>query len=356
MTPNNVNVGIRYGGSAAFRKRIANGFLIGFPLLGSLYALFYFSHHRVLPFAVLQMVLWYVVTALGVGVGFHRYFTHRSFQTTPVMRLLFGVAGSFTFQGSVIRWIADHRRHHRFSDEPPDVHTPHRYPILHRVWSRMRNLWHGHVGWMFDDSSTVVEIYAPDLLRDPIARWLDRWYPCVLCVSLLLPYLCGLFYGGYEVAFQSLLLGGFVRITLLHNVTWAINSIGHTWGTRPSTINDESRNNWFLAVLTFGEGWHNNHHAAPRCAYNNWRGHELDFSGALIRILERLGAVWAVVTKHGFVTTEFRAAAASSTPPPSISFYAERHQHQTFGSSRGGCRCRSAEQSDATLSLQLAIA
>jgi stearoyl-CoA desaturase (delta-9 desaturase) len=155
---------------------------------------------------------------------------------------------------------------------------------------------------MFDDSTTIAEVYAPDLLRDPIALWLDAWYFPLAALSLLVPYAWGFLYGGREVAFQSFLLGGCVRTTLVHNVVWAINSVGHTWGRRPSTRDDQSRNNWILALVTFGEGWHNNHHAAPRCAYNNWRGYEFDLNGVLISLLGYLGVVWEVNSKHPSAT------------------------------------------------------
>ena len=290
--------GISHGGPAAVRKRIANAFLIGTPLLGTVYSAFYFRSHPVSGFAIFQLLIWYLVTGLGIGVGFHRFFTHKSFQTFPAVRLILGIAGSLAFQGSVIRWIADHRRHHRYSDQLPDTHSPHRFPLLHRMRSRFRNLFHAHIGWMFDDTTTAPEVYASDLLRDPVALWLDRWYFPLTLLSLLIPYFLGYIYDGREAAFQCLLLGGCVRVTLFHNVTWAVNSIGHTWGDRPSTHENESRNNWVLAFLAFGEGWHNNHHAAPRCAYNNWRGYEFDPNGALINLLERLGIVWSVNRKH----------------------------------------------------------
>lgn len=298
MTSTHHERGISHGGSAALQKRISNAILIGTPLCGTLYSAFYFQSHAIEPFSIFQLIFWYVVTGIGLGVGFHRYFTHKSFDTFPAVRLLLGVAGSLGFQGSVIRWIADHRRHHRFSDQPPDTHTPHRFPNLRKLWSRFRNLWHAHIGWMFDDSTTSPNVYAPDLLQDPIAVRLDRWYWFLTALSLFIPYSLGFLYGGRETAFQSLLLGGCLRASLLHNVIWAINSIGHTWGSRPSTCKDESRNNWGLALLSFGEGWHNNHHAAPRCAYNNWRGYEFDPNGALINLLERLGIVWSVNKKQ----------------------------------------------------------
>jgi stearoyl-CoA desaturase (delta-9 desaturase) len=283
------------GGKAVRTKRIVNGILIGVPLLGSAWACVHFRDHAPAGIAVAQAIILYVVTGIGIGVGFHRLFSHRSFETYPAIRLAFGIAGSLAFQGSVVRWVADHRRHHRFTDEEPDTHTPHRYPAPAPWKEKVRDLWHAHVGWMFDDTTTDPKVYAPDLRGDRVAQFLTRWYWPLTFASVASPTVLGYALGGAENAIDSLLLAGCVRTTFLHNVIWAVNSIGHTWGARPSTEHNESRNNVFLAIVTFGEGWHNNHHAAPRAAYNNWRGREVDFNGGLIRVLARLGLIWSVV-------------------------------------------------------------
>jgi stearoyl-CoA desaturase (delta-9 desaturase) len=163
------------------------------------------------------------------------------------------------------------------------------------TWSAtVAGLWHAHVGWMFDNTTTDPDVYAPDLKADRVAQRLTQWYWELTFLSLAVPTAIGWAFGGPRAALDSLLLAGCVRTTVLHNLIWAVNSIGHTWGSRPSTTHNESRNNVFLALATFGEGWHNNHHAAPRCAYNGWRRYEVDFNGALIRILAWLRIVWAV--------------------------------------------------------------
>ncbi len=286
--------GIRYGGPPAAIKKLQNGLLIGTPFVGSIFTVVYLTSHPVSNIAIVQFAFWYLITGVGIGVGFHRYFTHRSFKTYGVLRLLLGIAGSLAFQGSVTRWIADHRRHHKYSDREHDTHTPHKYSEDGRTSSLVKNMWYAHVGWMFDETTTDASVYAPDLLRDPIAVWLTRWYVSLTVASLALPYCIGYLFGGAEAAFQSLLLGGFLRITLLHNVIWAVNSVGHQWGSQPAGSHDHSRNNWIVAALTFGEGWHNNHHSSPRCAFNNWRGYEIDINGAIILLLKRLGIVWDV--------------------------------------------------------------
>ncbi len=171
----------------------------------------------------------------------------------------------------------------------------HRAPPPPVSWRAMlADLWHAHVGWMFDNTTTDPDVYAPDLKSDRIAQHLTRWYWPLTILSLAGPTAIGWALGGMRAAVDSLLLAGCVRTTALHNMIWAVNSVGHMWGSRPSTARNESRNNFILALLTFGEGWHNNHHAAPRCAYNNWRRYEVDLNGAVIRVLARLGIIWKV--------------------------------------------------------------
>lgn len=299
------NIGITYGGATALEKRLVNSALIGIPFLGSIYAIFYFQFHPISSFAVSQLILWYTVSGIGVGVGLHRLFTHKSFQTSSTLRLLFGIAGSLAFQGSVIRWVAEHRRHHKYTDQELDTHSPYRLPnqsLLHKV----QNFCHAHIGFMFDNTYTHPEVYAPDLMNDPVAVWLTNWYPFLTLIALLLPYGLGYIYGGSEVAIQCLLLGGFVPRALLHQVIWSINSIGHIWGARPSTTDNYSTNNWLLAITSFGEGWHNNHHAAPSCADLNWTGWQIDVGGMTITILEKLRLVWDVNKKHPIITNNFR--------------------------------------------------
>jgi stearoyl-CoA desaturase (delta-9 desaturase) len=284
---------IRHGGATVRVKRIENTILIGVPLLGTIGSLIYFHDHWPARVAVIQAVVWYVITGIGIGVGFHRLFSHRSFETFKLIRVVFGIAGSFAFQGSVVRWVSDHRRHHRFTDEEPDTHTPHRHDGP-KFREKLGDLFHAHVGWMFDGTTTDPEVYAPDLKKDSVAQALTNWYWPLTGLSLALPTFIGWLVAGKTGAIDSLFLAGFVRTTALHNMIWAVNSVGHCWGSSPSTHDNESKNNFILALLTFGEGWHNNHHAAPRCAYNNWRGYEIDMNGFVIRTLKSARIIWAV--------------------------------------------------------------
>jgi stearoyl-CoA desaturase (delta-9 desaturase) len=232
----------------------------------------------------------------GVTVGFHRLFTHRAFKTSAPMRLLWAVLGSMALEGPVIEWVAYHRRHHRFSDQEGDPHSPH---VGHGegVGGAIRGLFYAHVGWvLFSDEGAEEEKYAPDLIADPVVRFVDRTFVLWVVVGLAVPFglgvaLTGTIFGGL----MGLLWGGAVRIFVLHHITFCVNSLCHFFGTRNFTTADESRNLAWLAPFTFGEAWHNNHHAFPTSARHGLSGSEFDPSAILIALMERLGLVWDVV-------------------------------------------------------------
>jgi stearoyl-CoA desaturase (Delta-9 desaturase) len=232
----------------------------------------------------------------GVTIGFHRLFTHRAFKTSAPMRLLWGVLGSMALEGPVIEWVAYHRRHHRFSDQEGDPHSPH---VGHGdgIGGAIRGLFYAHVGWvLFSDESAEEEKYAPDLIADPVVRFVDRTFIFWAVAGLAVPFglgvaLTGSIYGGL----LGLLWGGAVRIFALHHITFCINSLCHFFGTRNFATADESRNLAWLAPFTFGEAWHNNHHAFPTSARHGLSRAELDPSAALIAAMERVGLVWDVV-------------------------------------------------------------
>ncbi|MBS0207104.1 MAG: acyl-CoA desaturase [Planctomycetes bacterium] len=292
--------GISLERDAANSKRIANLISIGIPLVGTAYAPLHFRHYSIGWIALSSFVLFYIAIGIGIGLGFHRYLTHKSFLPVRWLKWTLLVLGSFAFQGPVIRWIADHRRHHRFSDHPWDTHSP-LFNELHPIHSKFRGLWHAHVGWMFDRTTTDYRVYAPDLLRDRDCVLLEHLYPLWMFLSLALPWLYGFLLGGADVAWSCLILGGCVRTTVFHNVVWGVNSIGHIFGSRDATKRDSSRNNLLLALATFGEGWHNNHHAAPRCAYNRWKWYQIDLNGILIWCLGKSGLVKDIVSTHNVV-------------------------------------------------------
>jgi stearoyl-CoA desaturase (delta-9 desaturase) len=234
---------------------------------------------------------WYLVSGLGITVGFHRYFTHGSFKASRWLRVALAVAGSFAVQGEVIQWVADHRRHHAFSDLEGDPHSPWRFG--ESVPGLTRGLFHAHVGWLFGRELSNRQRFAPDLLADRDVRRVDRFFPVLVVVSVLGPALMGgLLTWSWQGALTALFWGGLVRIALLHHVTWSINSVCHVYGERPFALRqgDRASNFWPLAVLSFGESWHNLHHADPTSARHGVLRGQIDMSARVIWLLERIGA------------------------------------------------------------------
>jgi stearoyl-CoA desaturase (delta-9 desaturase) len=238
----------------------------------------------------------YLVTGVGVTVGFHRLFTHRSFETSRTLRYTFAVLGQMAVEGDVLAWVSDHRKHHQFSDRDGDPHSPH-VGYGESAVEELKGLWHAHTGWMFSAAGRADRAkYAKDLLADRGLRMIARLFLPIVLASLLLPALAGwLLIGGWYGFLAGLVWGGGVRIFVLHHVTFSINSICHFWGRRRFASKDESRNVWWLSWLSFGESWHNNHHAFPSSAFHGLRPREIDPGGWVIWFLERLGLAWRVV-------------------------------------------------------------
>jgi stearoyl-CoA desaturase (Delta-9 desaturase) len=235
------------------------------------------------------LVVFYVLSGLGVTVGYHRLLTHRSFRAPRPVRAFFAVAGSLAIEGSVISWVAAHRRHHAFADVEGDPHSPH-LGEEDGVVGVLKGLWHAHVGWLFDEEKTSIERWAPDLLKDPVMTRIDRLFPDLAAISLALPAVAGFaFTGTLWGGVTAFLWGGLARVFLLHHMTWSVNSICHYFGKRPFETTDLSTNNWPLALLSFGESWHNNHHAFPTSAIHGLGRWQIDPSGFVIRALERMG-------------------------------------------------------------------
>jgi stearoyl-CoA desaturase (delta-9 desaturase) len=239
----------------------------------------------------------YLLTGLGITVGFHRLFTHRSFKTSPAMRALLAALGSAAVEGPVIEWVANHRKHHQFSDQPGDPHSPH---VDHGSGWRgaLSGLFHSHVGWLFsNDPMADEQRYAKDLVADPVVRFIDRTFLLWVLVGLAFPFALGFALTGTIVGgLTGLLWGGAVRMFCLHHATFSINSVCHFFGRRRFATDDESRNVLWLALPTLGEAWHNNHHAFPTSARHGLRWWQLDPSAWLIAALARLGLVWDVVS------------------------------------------------------------
>ena len=232
----------------------------------------------------------YFATGHGVTIGYHRLLTHRSFKAARPLKIALAIAGSMAIQGGVIRWVADHRKHHQHSDADGDPHSPWRYGGGFRGLSR--GLWWAHSGWLFDRRQAVKQRYAPDLCEDPDLSRIHALFPLWVAISVLAPpAIAFAVTGSWEVALSALLWASLVRIFLLHHVTFAINSICHVAGRRPFTTRDRSTNFWPLAVLSMGESWHNFHHADPTAARHGVGRGQLDSSARLIRGFELMG--WA---------------------------------------------------------------
>lgn len=238
----------------------------------------------------------YLVTGFGVTVGFHRCLTHRSFTARPALRVALAVAGSMSFQGDVLGWVAVHRRHHAFTDRPGDPHSPYRFGT--GPAGQLRGALYAHVGWLFRPDPTSRERYAPDVLADRSMRWVSRAFPALCVVSLALPCGIGWVLGGFtaRAALLALLWAGLVRVFLLQHVTWSVNSLCHLIGNRPFITRkfDRATNLWPLAALSLGESWHNMHHSDPACARHGVDRGQLDLSAELIRVFERVGWVSSV--------------------------------------------------------------
>lgn len=236
------------------------------------------------------MVVFYMISGLGVTVGYHRLFTHGSFKANRPLRIALAIAGSLAIEGPVIRWVADHRRHHAFSDREGDPHSPWRYGET--IPALAKGLWFAHVGWMFDLEHTNRDKYTPDLMSDRDIRRVDSLFLLWVVVSMGLPALLGgLLSWSWTGALTAFFWASLVRVFVLHHVTWSINSICHTIGERPFQARDKSANFWPLAILSFGESWHNMHHADPTAARHGVLRGQLDESARVIWLFEKLG--WA---------------------------------------------------------------
>jgi stearoyl-CoA desaturase (delta-9 desaturase) len=239
---------------------------------------------------VVIAAVFYGVSGLGITVGFHRYFTHGSFKANRPLRIALAIAGMLAMQGPVITWVADHRRHHAFSDKEGDPHSPWLFGTGVRALTR--GFWHSHMGWLFDRDLTNAERFAPDLLADRDIDRVSRLFALWSALTLLAPALIGgLVTWSWWGALTAFFWAGLVRVSLLHHVTWSINSICHMWGERPFAARDHSANVRWLAILSFGESWHNLHHADPTCARHGVEKGQIDLSAVVIKGFEKAG--WA---------------------------------------------------------------
>lgn len=292
-------------------RKISNLIGVGLPPIGLVVAIVLLWRRAIGPLELGLMIGFYVITALGVTLGYHRMFTHRAFESSRAFRAIMAVMGSMAVEGSVITWVADHRKHHAFTDVEGDPHSPHLAgPGL---VGAIKGLWHAHVGWLFETVGTAErERFAPDLLRDRVLRVIDKLFLLWVFLGFAIPFALGWIVGGGPgTALTALLWGGVIRMLLLHHVTWSINSVCHFFGRKRFDVADESRNVFWLAPLSMGEAWHHNHHAFPTSAFHGLRFWErmADPTGLVIWMLEKLGIVWNVVR----VSPERMAAKALPT-------------------------------------------
>ncbi|OAN47473.1 stearoyl-CoA 9-desaturase [Chloroflexus islandicus] len=243
------------------------------PFLGTIYAMVMLWQQYVDWLDVTLMLGLYVISGLGITIGFHRMLTHKSFETSRPLKALFLIMGCMALEGDPISWASTHIQHHAHSDDEEDPHSP------------LEGLWHSHVGWLFTHKNNI-EMYGKWLLKDPTIVWVSKTWYLWAALGILIPTLIA--------GWSGLIWGGLVRIFLTHHITWSVNSICHTFGRRDYNTRDASRNNFIVGLLAFGEGWHNNHHAFPRSAFHGLRWWQIDISAYIIRALEKVGLVWNV--------------------------------------------------------------
>jgi stearoyl-CoA desaturase (delta-9 desaturase) len=274
-------------------ERTANLLGVVVPFVGVLVAVIMLWNRAVDVADLAILIVMYMITAVGVTVGYHRLLTHRAFATYPWIERAFAVMGSLSVQGSVMDWVADHRKHHAHTDREGDPHSPH---VGHG--SGLAGLWHAHVGWLLETQGQADwKRYATELYEDPAMRRIGRRFPALAFLSLLIPTVAGFVLHGYTLdgALRGLVWGGLVRIFFVHHITWSVNSVCHFFGSRRFDVEDHSTNVGWLAVLSLGESWHHNHHAFPRSAYHGLRWFEIDPSGLIIAGMQRVGLAWNVV-------------------------------------------------------------
>ena len=235
----------------------------------------------------------YVLTVLGITVGFHRLFTHRAFETNGVVQFLLAALGSMAAEGPLLKWVAFHRLHHQHSDQAEDPHSPNYHG--QGLVGLLYGLYHAHIGWFFQPDPPNLARYVPDLRQSAPLRVVSAPFPLWVVVGLLVPAILGwVLMGNWLGALFGLLWGGLARMFLVHHVTWCINSVCHLWGSRPFRSHDLSRNNFLFGILALGEGWHNNHHAFPTSARHGWRWWQMDVSYWVIRGLALVRLAWNV--------------------------------------------------------------
>jgi stearoyl-CoA desaturase (delta-9 desaturase) len=286
--------GVLHGGRAATAKRIEVTFYALIKQGGGLIAIWYALTHSTGWVEWSGFALFYVLGILSMSLCYHRYFNHRAFETSRPMQYVLGIWGQLGAYGSLRNWCIDHRRHHGRSDRPGDVHSPH-FDEYGRPISGRKGFRHSHLGWLWDDSTTDPKIYGKGLIDDPVVTFCHHTRMFWFVISFtLIPAAWGFFLGGPDKILSTILIAGCLRMSLNLQFIALVNSAGHTWGRQRFKGEGTSQNNWFIAILTLGEGWHNNHHAHPRAANAGMAWYEIDMTNWVIWVFEKLGLVWNV--------------------------------------------------------------
>ena len=263
------------------------------PLIGLGAAIGFLWGRGITWLELILFVAMYVITAGGITIGYHRLFTHSSFETPRFIRAIFAIAGSMAVQGPLLTWVAVHRKHHQHSDHDEDPHSPHAHGG--GIIGMLKGMWHAHVGWIFEPKPQGLARYVKDLIDDRVVLVVDKLFPLWVALGLAVPAVIGgLITMTWTGALLGFIWGGLVRVFMVHHVTWSINSVCHVWGTRPFKSHDHSRNNFLFGVVGLGEGWHNNHHAFPTSARHGLRWWQIDMSYWVIRTLELCRLAWKV--------------------------------------------------------------
>ena len=290
-------------------ERVAAVITVLVPMIGLVAAIGLLWNIAISSVELSLLIGMYLLTAMGLSLGFHRQFSHQSFKTTPAIRALLAILGSMAAEGPVIFWAATHRRHHQFSDREGDPHSPNLHG--HGIGGALRGLWHAHVGWLFVHHVTDPGRWTPDLLRDRLVFRISQQYFLWVAAGLAIPAVIGgLAHGSLHGALLGFLWGGLVRMFVAHHTTWGTNSLSHMIGARPYATRDNSRNNFLLALLTLGDGWHNNHHAFPTSASHGLEWWEIDINRGILFLLKQLGLAWDIrkappaARRQGLLATE----------------------------------------------------
>lgn len=265
------------------------------PFISIIFAIYLYWGLWVNIYDICICLLMYFLTMLGITLGYHRFFTHKSFKCTTPIKYFLGIFGCMAAQGPIYFWVATHRKHHQCSDREGDPHSPH-HGFLPSYWGTIKGLWHSHIGWMISHNQENYRRLIPDIIRDKSVNFIDKNYFLWVALGILVP---GITIGAVNHSLwcfvKGCLWGGLIRIFLVHHSTWSVNSICHLFGNSPFKTHDESKNNFICAVLTLGEGWHNNHHAFPSSSRHGLFWWQIDIVYLILRMLSTFGLAWDLI-------------------------------------------------------------